>query len=531
MAVEAKRNASIQITSSAAGMDRGLGDARRKLRTFERETSRGVSRMVGTGAKMRRLGEGISGGIGAGLGFLGVGGILDAAQGVRDFERSLMRLGVEAGMPNDKLNALRATMTKLSSRTGISRDDIVAAGNEYFALTSDVEGMDAALATFARTAQASGASAADITKLGAALLNAGVSAAEMESAMSGLIAQGSAGKITLAESAKEFVSLLPKFQKFNGGAKGRDSVMQMSAAYQTLADDFGTGSEAATGLENMLAMLQARQKHLAKAGVHVFDGKGELNNLDSILGEIKSKLGDRRKWGDMFGENQQGRSALEALLGRLEGKYQDVRRAGENTTEVATRFGRVMESSSGKIDKAINAAKIAISEAFTPERIEKFARALGVAAEYFADIVGYAERAVNFIDSMRGDNMQSEIMVGANKNAVAGMTPEQRKTTLGKRALDLASDPDAGVGGMKAARALAKEAGILLPQDDSWGAGQRTPVQRAVAGSQFNPAQFDPNAFMRAIKEAFRTIPIIVKIDSTAANEKLGNSQTHRRGH
>jgi hypothetical protein len=400
-----KAQASIEITASSSRLAAGLNQARSKFQTFAAATARGM------GAAFKSI-KVMPGGIGAnaiggmlgGLGSKGFGAILDVAGDVRNFEKSLMHLQMATTSTPEAMAALRDSMTKTSLATSVSRDEIMSAASVYFDLTSDVQGMGAALEGFSRVAVASGANMTDIVKAGAAMRKLGIESRDLESAFSGLIAQGSAGKVGLKDMGAEFVSLIPKFAKFEG-AMGRDGVMQLGAAFQVVAEDFGSASQAANALENMFGMLQSRQKQLAKAGIKIFDkkedGTWQLQNLDKIIDGIRKKLVDPDKIGDVLGLDKEARSALDALV-RLESKHAEVRAAGANTTAVTTRYMTMMESSSGQIDKSFNALKLKIAEAFTPERIQMFADGLVKAVELVDKLAGGIGKVMDAVQGFFG---------------------------------------------------------------------------------------------------------------------------------
>jgi len=388
-----KARAIISIGANTKEMDRELAAARKRLRNFAAGARKLGGKAIGGAQK-------VGGGLLGGLGFAGAFGLGEIVGDLRDFEKDLSRLGIEAEIPRNKMDELRKSIRDVSRATAINSTDIVNAGRTYFGLTSDVAGMADAMKTFARAAQATGSNVEEITALGAAMKKAGVNADQLESAFGIMIAQGRAGKITLGEQAREFVSLIPKFQKF-GAEKGVNSLIQMNAAFQTIAEDFGSSSQAATGFENMMAMIQARQKQLAGAGVKIYDkrdGRLQLRDLTAIVDDIDKKLKDPRRMGAVLGENQEGRSALDALI-RMRGKLNEVRDAAADAGGVVENdLNRALTDDAGRIEVAMNNLKVSMAEAFTPERIKEFTGAI----VELAAAIGPVAKMVGFIGDVLG---------------------------------------------------------------------------------------------------------------------------------
>ena len=374
-----KAQATIEITASSSKLGAGLAAARARFQDFAAATSRGI------GAAFKKIdkvfdGPAASHAIGNFAGDLmsrGADAFLDAAQNVREFERDLTRTRITAGQSVEWQQALARSLHATSEATGVSSNELAKASGVYFDLTSDAEGMSKALDTFGKVALSSGANMDDIVRAAAAMKdNMGIGADELESAFSGLIQQGKAGKISLKDMGAEFPSLLAMFGKFG---HGREGMMELGAAFQVGAKAFGSASQAATGLEAMMGMLQARQRQLKGVGVDVYkvnkDGSVTLRGLHEIIDQIQKKHIDPRKWGKIFGENKEGRNFLEMLL-KFPDLYDDIVKASDDAGAVQRDAFAYATSDAGKLDLAMNRMKEAIAAAFTPERIAAFTDAV-----------------------------------------------------------------------------------------------------------------------------------------------------------
>ncbi len=384
----AKTSAQVEITASSSRLAAGLSQASSKFRSFAAGVGRRMGSLFGKGKDGFSTAKGAVASFGGDMIGKGIDAIAGAAEGVREFESDMQRLGQATHQSDAQMAALAESLKATSIATGINRNELAKAASVYFDKTSDVEGMAKALDVFAMTAQASGAATQDLVGVAAAMKDSmKMDSSEFLEAFGGLIAQGEAGKVTLKELAAEAPSLMAMFSKFNTGKEG---LMQMNAAFQVGAKAFGSASQAATGLEAMMGMLQARQSQLAQQGVKVFkvnkDGTVVMRNMQDIVADIGKKNIDPRKWGKVFGENKEGRNFLETLL-----KYPDLYK---QITDAGSQAGVVQEyamnraaSRAGRLDLALNQMKESVANAFTPERIEAFTRGVEAAAEHIGNLV------------------------------------------------------------------------------------------------------------------------------------------------
>lgn len=381
-----KARAEIEITASDSRLAAGLNAARAKFMAFSGTIARGTgSAMKGAWAGMKSVVGKLSPGatarhaIGEVAGTMatrGIDSLTGAAEGVRDFDRKLMYLGLSLKKTPEGLRELGTGLRQISKDTGVSSAELIGASETYYNLTSDVEGLATSMHAFARISKATGASMTDITNTAAALQDSmGIKPEQMDSVFSGLVAGADMGKISVKDMGDEFTGMLPKFAKF--GVTGRDGVMQLAAAYQVIAKDSGSASEAGTETIAMIGMLQARAKQLKANGVEVYekgdDGVFRMRAMDKIVGDIRTKLTDVRKHGAIFGENKEGRGALDMLTKKWD-LYNGIVAAGESATEVEERFNKVAESDSGKLDAALNRLKETIADVFSPERITRWSQ-------------------------------------------------------------------------------------------------------------------------------------------------------------
>lgn len=380
---DATRRAIITIGLDDRALARDLDAATRRVRKAGGEMDR-TGRRVGSGAAGAGKGKGKGFGFGAAAGigmkaFDSVTGLVTGVVGeLYDFEKALVRTQIASGKSSAEMARTRASILAISRATGIAAGEILNGAQAYIDLTGDVAGAESAMTSFARIAQASGASVSDVATATAALKESmKLDSRDIEAAFSGLIQQGKAGAVSLRDLAGELSAVAPRFAKFGGS--GLLGIADLGAALQIVRKGFGSASEAATGLEALMGALSLNADKFAAANVRIFktgrDGKKEFRGFVDIIDSIaRSRLAKdptalTKAWGSK--EAAQAFDMLVANRKELEKIYAAGQDAGAVQRDLSTYLG----SAAGRMEASMNRMKVAIAEAMTPERIEKFARA------------------------------------------------------------------------------------------------------------------------------------------------------------
>lgn len=377
MAIDAERRAMIVLQLDPGGIDPGIDEARRKIRAFED----GIRR-----DEKKRRGKSASGAI---AGFVGgmtssftsgaMSFVADSARDVMDVERSLTRLQIAAGRTPAEMEGFRAKMSEVSQATGIARGELVAGAAAYTALTGDAAGAETAMGMFAKVANASGASMADIAKTAAAMKdNLGIEPKDFQAGFDVLITQGKAGAIELNELATLLAGLAPSFAQFKGGG-GAKGLADLGAAFQVARKGFGSAAEAATGVRALMVSINRNAKKFQDAGVKIFQknprtGKKELRGFNDILTSIDKKQFDSTKLFELFGSDEAKRAYDQQIANRDLARQLSTESQGSNAVEKDHQ--KWMESSAGRMQTAWNSLRESIANALTPERIEAFAKVM-----------------------------------------------------------------------------------------------------------------------------------------------------------
>lgn len=356
---------------------------------------RGTKGLAKGGFGVGKAGAGIAKGIGTGMlhdaGSRLMGGMASGIEETIDYERALTRFQIAGGNTAAQMYELRANIDKVSSATGISRNQLIGGSSAYLALTGDAAGAASQVAIFGKVALASGAEMSDVATAAAALKdNMKIDPADFEKAFSALIVQGKAGAIELKDLASELSGIAPLFTSFKGGT-GMEGLATLGAALQAGRKGFGTASEAVTGLQALIVSLNRNAGKFT--GVKIFDrdpktGKKTLKDFKSIIDGISNSRLARDP------------TALTAAFGSVEAKrfYEQLvaNRSMLNELEEASKNGGAVQadalayqsSAAGKLEIAMNNIKLAISNAFTPELISNFASIAGDLAKHLGTVMG-----------------------------------------------------------------------------------------------------------------------------------------------
>ncbi len=342
-------------------------------------------------------------GAGAALGGIFVAGARDALK----FDESLTRLDISSSGAMGALSDVRNQILAISKDTGVAKEEILAGAQSFVALTGDGRAAAQSMALFARVSKATGATMEDISGAAAAMTqNLKIKPQDFEKAFSILIRGGKMGAVELKDMAGLLAQLAPLAERFKGGG-GTRGLAVLGSAFQLTRQGAGSAPEAATQLEALMGAIVQHAGKLRKGGVTVFDEKTvngkkvkELRSLDEIVDSIaNSKLArDPELLVKALGRKEAYAAFLQ--LTKVRGAWSSLATQTEKANDVSQDYAKFQESNAAKVDKAWNNVKIALAEAFTPDRIEALSHVLVRVLEFAARLVGYMEdvgRAIDYI--------------------------------------------------------------------------------------------------------------------------------------
>jgi TP901 family phage tail tape measure protein len=412
--------ANIEITASSRRLATALSGASRTVKNWAASAARGVQGQFSK-IKMGEVGKNALGHVGGELMSRGMDAIVDTAQNVRDFERSLIRFQIASGGTAASTAKLREQIRGISRETGISTDEILAGAAQYVGLTGDTEGATQAMSAFARIAQASGSTVSDVAQATAALRTSmGLNASDIEGAFSGMITQGKAGAIELKDLAGELANLAPQFAANFKGGKSVAGLREMGAAFQVFRTGAGSAAEASVQFQRLMDEVAKPEtaRKLALLKINVFDKTGKMREASEIFEDIakNQKLLDPKILGTVFTESN-ARKGVRSLQQHID-MYRNLRAAAEDTGAVQRDLNTYLESDAGRLDTAMNNIKVTIAEAFTPERIKAFTEAVEALSNKMGTVVDSVTKIANiaFGNEFGLGKLVGEVFGGGNGN-------------------------------------------------------------------------------------------------------------------
>lgn len=379
------RTAKVVLKVDPASMTSGLSDARRTLRSFARDTSKLLTSSlsfkgfadIGKGA-LRSLGGSAMGGI--------TGMLSDVASGVLDFEKSLTRLQISGEMSSKEVAEFRSAVDSASTATGLSKNKLLEGASAYVAFTGNAKYATQSMELFAETAQATGAEVGDVAGIFASLdKNLHMDPSQWRGAMDILVKQAHLGGVEMKDLATHFAPVLAMYSQFGKGTSA-EGLGHVSAMAQVLQNQTHDTAETMHRLNEMFIAINQNAPKLRKMHIEPFsvDSKGNksmkdpLELLDAIAKSPLAK--DPELMRKIFPE-QRGRAAVDYLTDQLK-LVHEIDDASKDSNQVAKDFNIYHESSAGRIESTWNRVKQRISEAASPERIDKLVGGFEKAADF-----------------------------------------------------------------------------------------------------------------------------------------------------
>ena len=328
------------------------------------------------------------------------GAFVAGAKDAIEFNKALTRFEIDSQGAAGNIEEFRQRIFKLSRATGVAKEELLAAAAAFTEGTGKGELAGDAMQVVAKSMVASGASASELSKVIVALnQNLGIAPKQFEQGLAVLAQSGKEGAVELRNMASELPSLTAQFQLF--GTTGIEGTARLASGLQLIKKEFGTASEAATGMSNLMNVIISRGGKLEKAGIRVFkrDKSGKKTQDREDLAFITKQLkvleaADPDKFIKAFGRQSGARRALGAVE-RVTGEWASLQKKVKGATNLTDDFGKATNSEAGKAVIAWNEAKVSFAEAFTPERIQAITKAfvamLKVVTKIADAIVGIGE--------------------------------------------------------------------------------------------------------------------------------------------
>lgn len=285
-----------------------------------------------------------------------------AKRALTDFaavNREMNRIGITAGASAAETDAAFSKLQEMAKKTALPIDGAISALDTLVASGLSLkEGMDF-LPSVLATAQASGAATTDIANTALKASSAlQIQADDMQHAFDIMVTGGKAGQFELKDMAAYLPNLANLFASL--GYKGEGGLKRLVAILQTVREDTGNASDAATYAENVFIKMNSRETigNFKKFGIDLNAEmtKARKNGEDVIDAFVRlSKLavkGDLTKLPQLFGDQQMllGMQSLMTSSDSLK-KFFDTMNGAEVNGTVWRDLARVTGDSQASIDR------------------------------------------------------------------------------------------------------------------------------------------------------------------------------------
>ncbi|OLP56826.1 phage tail tape measure protein [Rhizobium rhizosphaerae] len=341
-----------QFNRTAASMDRRIGEITKRTGAVQR-AAQGVETAM----------SGVKTGLGA-LAAYGVGkGIKDAVFDFAAAERQMTRMGTTSGATAEEMESAFADMQRIAKDLRYdsvapaveAMDTMVASGKS---IKESLEFLPSVLAT----AQASGAATNDIANTGLKTASAlGIEARNMQDAFDVMVTGGKAGQFELKAMSQYIPGLANSFASL--GYKGESGLKQLVAILQTIREDTGDDSSAATYAQNVFAKIYSTDniKKFKDLGIdlnkELDDAARNGEDVVSAFTRISNESikGDLKKLPQLF-TDEQFRLGMQSLITSQDSlkRFLEAMNAPDVKGTVWRDVQRVMHDTQASIDALSN---------------------------------------------------------------------------------------------------------------------------------------------------------------------------------
>ncbi len=274
-------------------------------------------------------------------------------------ERQMTRIGITAGANAEDTVAALQKVQNMAKEFAMPLSEVIAGLDTLVASGMDLEQALNFLPSVVATAQAAGAATEDIANTAQKTSSAlKMEAAEMQRAFDIMVEGGKAGQFELKDMAAYIPELANSFASL--GYEGEDGLKKLVAILQTIREDTGSASAAATQAQNIFGKMYTEETatKFKKLGVNLrkelkaaaASGEDVLQAFVRISNEAIN--GDLSKLPLLF-TDQEFRLGMQSLMTSADSykKFIDTVNSSEVDGTVMRDLGRVLEDNQAKIDR------------------------------------------------------------------------------------------------------------------------------------------------------------------------------------
>ncbi|MFC5505156.1 phage tail tape measure protein [Bosea massiliensis] len=361
-----------RLNRAADRLDANGAGARR-----QQVTQQAMSRTAVITERMGAVAARAAGPLAAVMGVYGAARFVNSAN--REFaqnERAMTRIAVTADASAEVQKASWSELQKLAFETAQPVDKVREGLESLVAAGRSLPEAMAFLPSVARTAQASGATTADIARSADAVGSAfKIAGADMQSAFDIMATGGKLGQFELKDMARYLPSLAPAAAAI--GMEGKKGLTELVAMLQVLRKGSGTAEEAAGSMNNILQKMSSEEtaKKYKKLGVDLEGmfkkGKATGQDMVSVFMEATqlATKGDLGKLPQLIGDMEFARGVRALMMFR--GEFDKMKQTISATSAgaVAGDLNRVLSTSQATMDRMkISSDRLttAVGERLTP---------------------------------------------------------------------------------------------------------------------------------------------------------------------
>ncbi len=289
-----------------------------------------------------------------------------AKAAVTDFaalERQMTRIGITADATSEQTTKAFAEAQKVSK--DLNYDSVAPAIEALDTLVSSGKSLEEAMAflpSVLATAQASGAATADIANTGLKAADAlEIETSKLQRAFDIMVTGGKAGQFELKDMAREIPGLANSFATL--GYRGEDGLKRLVAILQTIREDTGDASSAATQAQNIFGKMFSEEtaNKFKKFGVDLRSemqaaAKSGEDAVSAFVRLSKEAIkGDLSKLPLLFSD-QEFRLGMQSLITSEDSlrKFLELMNSAEVDGAVWRDVNRVMSDTQASIDRMSN---------------------------------------------------------------------------------------------------------------------------------------------------------------------------------
>lgn len=285
-----------------------------------------------------------------------------AARAVKEFagvERQMTRIGITADASAAQTEAAFKSLQTQTKAMAMPLEQGITALDTLVASGLSLEEAMAFLPSVLATAQASGAATEDIANTGMKASSAlKIQAKDMQRAFDVMVAGGKAGQFELKDMAQYLPTLANSFATL--GYDGEEGLKKLVAILQTIREDTGDASSAATQAQNIFGKIYSNETATAfkKMGIDLRSemDKARKSGEDTISAFVRlskeATKGDLSKLPQLFSD-QEFRLGMQSLITSPDSlkKFFDVMNSSNVDGTVLRDLGRVLTDTQSSIDK------------------------------------------------------------------------------------------------------------------------------------------------------------------------------------